>query len=272
MALSTAWLFRINKHLTIYKYSAQQYTSNKDHTAGRRKIHVYLHMPKATIKPSQLEFLNLLKKNNNRDWFNEHKERYLKELADMEAFAADLLAEMNRHDVIETATGKKSLHRIYRDVRFSKEKTPYNTHWGGGFKRATKQRRGSYYFHITPGNSFIAGGFWGPEPGDLKRIRDEFAYDAKPFRKILKNKNFINSFGSLQGEQIKTSPKGFDAGDDAIDLLRYKQFLLIKRFTDKEVLSDNFIKTVNDTYRHMRPFLDYMSELLSTDTNGISIS
>ena len=226
---------------------------------------------KVSIKASQLEFLNLIKKNNNRGWFNAHKERYLKELAGMEAFAGALLVEMNKHDVIETPTGKKSLHRIYRDVRFSKEKTPYNTHWSGGFKRATKQRRGSYYFHIAPGSSFIAGGFWGPVPGDLKRIRDELAYDAQPFRRILENKNFINTFGSLHGEQIKTSPKGFNANDDAIDLLRYKQFLLIKRFSDKEVLSDNFLKTVNDTYKHMRPFLDYMSEVLSTDTNGLSI-
>ncbi len=226
---------------------------------------------KASIKPSNLEFLKLLKKNNNRDWFNANKERYLSELKSIEAFADALLVEMNKHDVIETATGKKSLHRIYRDVRFSKEKTPYNTHWGASFKRASKSRRGSYYFHIAPGNTFLAGGFWGPEPADLKRIRDEFAYDAKPFRAILKNKNFVTTFGSLRGEQIKTTPKGFSADDEAIDLLRYKQFLLRKDFTDKEVLSPDFLKTVNATFKTMRPFLNYMSEVLTTDVNGISI-
>lgn len=225
-------------------------------------------MSKASISPSNFEFLKLLKKNNNRDWFNGHKERYLAELNALEKFADALLLEMNKHDVIETVNGKKSLHRIYRDVRFSKDKIPYNTHWGGGFKRAGKTRRGSYYFHLSPGNSFIAGGFWGPEPADLKRIRDEFAYDAASFRKILKSKSFISHFGTLLGEQIKTTPKGFDSDNQAIDLLRYKQFLLKKSFSDKEVMAPDFFKKANETYKAMRPFLDYMSDALSTDTNG----
>ena len=225
---------------------------------------------KPKIKSSNLEFLKLIKKNNDRDWFNAHKERYLHEHEDIIAFAGALLAEMNKHDVIETPSGKKSLHRIYRDTRFSKEKTPYKTNWSGSFSRATKKRRGGYYFHIEPGNSFIAGGFWGPEPKDLKRIRDEFAYDATPLRKILKSKSFVNTFGTLKGEQVKTTPKGFDADSPAIDLLRYKQFLLIKKFTDKEVLSDNFLKQANETFRNMRPFFDYMTEILTTDINGIS--
>ncbi|MGZ4118868.1 MAG: DUF2461 domain-containing protein, partial [Bacteroidia bacterium] len=152
-------------------------------------------MTKIKIQPSNLDFLKQVKKNNNRDWFNSHKEKYLSEHEDIIAFADALLYEMNKHDVIETPSGKKSLHRIYRDTRFSKEKTPYKTNWSGSFKRATKRRRGGYYFHIEPGNSFIAGGFWGPAPEDLKRIRDEFAYDAAPLKKILKSKSFINTFG-----------------------------------------------------------------------------
>lgn len=228
-------------------------------------------MSRTKIQPSNLEFLKLVKKNNNRDWFNSHKERYIKEHSDIISFADALLLEMNKHDVIETISGKKSLHRIYCDTRFSKEKTPYKTNWSGSFKRATKKRRGGYYFHIEPGNSFVAGGFWGPEPQDLKRIRDEFAYDDESFRKILKNKNFIKTFGTLKGEQVKTTPKGFDADSPAIDLLRYKQFILIKKFTDKEVLSSTFIKQVNETFRAMRPFLDHMTEILTTDVNGMSI-
>jgi len=228
-------------------------------------------MTKVSIQPSNFEFLKLLKKNNDRDWFNAHKDRYLKELGDVENFAEALLTLMNAHDTIETPSGKKSLHRIYRDIRFSKDKTPYNTHWGGGFKRASKMRRGSYYFHLSPGNSFIAGGFWGPEPGDLKRIREEFAYDAKPFRKILKSKSFVSHFGTLKGEQVKTTPKGFDPDDEAIDLLRYKQFLIRKSFTDKEVMSPDFLKKINEAFRAMRAFLDYMSDALTTDVNGESI-
>lgn len=224
-----------------------------------------------SIEVSNLEFLKLLKKNNNRDWFNANKERYLKEISSIEFFANDLLERMNKHDVIETEGGKKSLHRIYRDVRFSKEKLPYNTHWGGSFKRASKLRRGSYYFHIESGNTFIAGGFWGPEPADLKRIRDEFSYDATPFRKILKQKDFIATFGNMIGEQIKTSPKGYSKDNEAIDLLRYKQFLLLKKFSDKDVLGSDFVKKVDDVFKQMRPFLDYMSEVLTTDVNGFLI-
>lgn len=228
-------------------------------------------MNKGQIEQASLEFLKQIKKHNDRDWFNSHKERYLKEVKNIEQFAEVLLHEMNKHDAIETVSGKKSLHRIYRDVRFSKDKTPYNTHWGGSFSRATKARRGTYYFHITPGASFVAGGFWGPNPEDLKRIRDEFSYDHGTFRKILKSKKFVETFGKLQGEQIKTTPKGFNADDPAIDLLRFKQFQLVRKFSDKEVLSKEFVKKVNETFKNMRPFLDYMSDILTTDVNGISL-
>jgi uncharacterized protein (TIGR02453 family) len=220
---------------------------------------------------SCLEYLKQLKQNNNRDWFNQHKNEFIHEQSFVENFAEALLQKMNVHDVIETVSGKKSLHRIYRDTRFSKDKTPYKTNWSGGFKRASKLRRGGYYFHIEPNNSFVAGGFWGPNNEDLKRIRDEFAFDAAPLRKILKNKSFINTFRTLQGEQLKTAPKGFDANHEAIDLLRYKQFLLIRKFTDKDVLSKDFLNEANQTFKNMRPFFDYMSEVLTTDVNGLEL-
>ena len=228
-------------------------------------------MSKVSIPSSAIDFLKLVKKNNNRDWFNKNKDRYLKEHEHIVAFADALLMEMNKHDVIETDSGKKSLHRIYRDTRFSKEKTPYKTNWSGSFSRATKQRRGGYYFHIEQGNTFVAGGFWGPNPADLKRIREELAYDAAPLRKILKSKSFISTFGTLEGEKVKTTPKGFDATNPAIDLLRYKQFIIVKKFTDKEALNTNFVKLMNDAFRNMRPFLDLMSDILTTDVNGIPI-
>lgn len=225
----------------------------------------------AIIHPSNLHFLEQLKENNERNWFNTNKSTYLKELANIEQFAGELLKLMNTHDVIETPSGKKSLHRIYRDTRFSLDKTPFKTNWSGGFKRAGKSRRGGYYFHIEPGNSFVGGGFWGPNTDDLKRIREEIAYDATRLREILNSDLFTNNFGQLEGEQLKTTPKGFDADNDAIDLLRYKQFLLRRRFSDEEVLSEDFLFKMNDGFKAMRPFFDYMSEVLSTDINGIEI-
>ena len=220
------------------------------------------------IHQSGFDFLNTLKKNNNRDWFNAHKAAFQKEQDLVIVFVDALLAQLAAHDLIETPSGKKSLHRIYRDTRFSHDKTPYKTNWSGSFKRATKHRRGGYYFHIEPGNTFIAGGFWGPVPQDLKRIRDDISFDASPLRKILNSKSFKSRFETLKGEQLKTAPKGFDAAHEAIDLLRYKQFLLIKHFPDNEVLSDHFLKDASLTFREMRPFFDYMSEVLTTTVNG----
>ncbi|WP_316803037.1 DUF2461 domain-containing protein [Pedobacter nototheniae] len=223
------------------------------------------------IQTSNFDFLQLLKQNNDREWFAAHKTEFQKEQGIIESFAQTLLDLMNTHDVIETPSGKKSLYRIYRDTRFSNDKTPYKTHWSGSFKRTGKQRRGGYYFHIEPGNSFVAGGFFGPSPQDLKLIRENISFDAQPLRAILKDKMFVASFGTLKGEQLKTTPKGFAADDEAIDLLRYKQFLLVSKFTDDEVLDKGFLDKCNQAFKNMRPFFDYMSEILTTDANGLDV-
>ncbi|XDZ57331.1 DUF2461 domain-containing protein [Flavobacterium tructae] len=224
-----------------------------------------------TIPKSSLDFLSLLKENNNKPWFEIHKPEYLIELNHIETFAGSLLLELSKTDVLETASGKKSVYRIYRDIRFSKDKTPFKTFWGGSYTRATKERRGGYYFHLEKGNSFLAGGFWGPNAADLKRIRAEFGHDSQTMQKIVQSESFISTFGTLQGEQLKTAPKGYDINHEAIDLLRYKSFLLIRRFTDEEVLSPLFQEQALTTFKNMRPFFDYMSEILTTDINGVSI-
>ena len=224
-----------------------------------------------TISASSVEFLKTLQQNNDRDWFNDHKEIYLKALSDVENFSDGLLADLNSHDLIETASGKKSLHRIYRDTRFSIDKTPYKNNWGGHFRRATAQRRGGYYFHIELGNSYLAGGFWAPNATDLKRIRNGISHEPQTLRDILKGKNFIETFGELQGEKVKTAPKGFDVKNEAINLLRFKQFIVVRKFSDEEVLQPNFINEAGKTFRNMRPFFDYMSAILTFDDNGESI-
>ena len=222
-----------------------------------------------SISKSSIDFLKDLSKNNNRDWFAEHKaSTYQRSLDNIIEFADALLGELVKHDNIETPTGKKSLYRIYKDTRFSKDKTPYKTHWGGYFRRATNQLRGGYYFHIEPGNCFIGGGFWNPNPEDLKRIRTEIAADGSELRKIIGAKRFKETFGELEGQKVKTAPKGFAKDHENIDLLRYKQYLVVKKFTDKEMLSKDFYLKANDVFKAMRPFFDYMSEVLTTDENG----
>jgi uncharacterized protein (TIGR02453 family) len=227
---------------------------------------------RTNIPASSLDFLRQLKENNNRDWFNAHKDLFLNEQSHIEHFADALLNEMNVHDLIETPSGKKSLHRIYRDTRFSKEKIPYKNNWSGRFTRATKQLRGGYYFHIEPGNSFLAGGFFAPNAEDIKRIREDISFDPAPLRTILNSTSFIKTFGTLEGEKLKTTPKGFVAEDDAIELLRYKQFLLIRHFTDRDVTSEDFLKEANQTFKSMRPFFDYMSMVLTTDGDGLDVA
>jgi len=223
------------------------------------------------IKKEAVDFLKKLSKNNTREWFNAHKELYTDAQNNIIDFAGGLLKEMNKHDNIETESGKQSLFRIYKDVRFSKEKTPYNTHWSGAFKRATKKLRGGYYFHIQPGNSFLAGGFWGPDKNDLQRIRQDIDTNYMEWSKMLANKTLAKTFGEMIGEKVISAPRGYDKNHPAIDLLRYKQYLLRHDFTDEEVLSPDFVKQANSVFKNMRPFLDFMSEILTTDSNGAAI-
>ena len=224
-------------------------------------------MSLTSIPKSTLDFLKDIKKNNNRDWFTANKPRYQEEHGRFKEFAEALVAEMGKYDEIET----HKVYRIYRDVRFSKDKTPYKVNFSGHMVRATKWKRGGYYFHVEPGASMIGGGFWNPNSPDLKRIRQEIAADDTPLREILADKNFKKTFGTLDGAQVKSAPKGYKKDHPAIDLLRYKQFLLGRNFSDQEITSKDFVKKMVETFRHMRPFFDYMSDVLTTDANGVRI-
>ena len=225
----------------------------------------------AIIKKDSIDFLNTLAKNNNRDWFNKHKDRYTEAHNNIIAFADALLFEMNKHDNIETASGKASLFRIYKDVRFSKDKSPYNGHWSGAFKRATQKLRGGYYFRLQPGNSFIAAGFWGPNTEDMQRIRQDIDANYAGWKEMLSNKTLVKTFGQMKGEQLSSAPRGYSKDHPAIELLRYKQFFLKYEFKDEDLYRPDFVKMVNDTFKKMRPFLDFMSEVLTTDANGVSV-
>lgn len=225
----------------------------------------------SAIDSSVFKFLRDLKENNNRDWFTANKDKYTTAHEQAISFADALLTEMKKHDDIATISGKKSLFRIYRDVRFSKDKSPYKNHFSGSFKRDTKWLRGGYYFHIEPGNVFIGGGFFSPSKEDLQRIREEIAEDDEPMRQILNEKEFKKHYGELQGEQLKTAPKGFDKEHPAIDLIRYKQFYFISQFSEGEANAKNFAEKVSERFALLRPYFNYMSEVLTTDANGLPI-
>jgi len=158
-------------------------------------------------------------------------------------------------------------YRIYRDVRFSKDKTPYKTNFSMYVGRLQPLNRGGYYLQIEPGNSFIGGGFWGPEKEDLLRIRQEIALDDELLQ-IISEPNFKAYFGDMEGETLKTAPKGFDKEHERIDLLRKKQFLFRKSFSDEEVLAPDFATKAAEGFLKLLPFFEYMSDVLLTNANG----
>ena len=220
------------------------------------------------ISSDTLKFLKDLEKNNTREWYAEHKkiyERARKEFTGLLDATAD---QLNQNDVIDT----KKIFRINRDVRFSKDKSPYKTNLSGYFTRASAARRGGYFIRLEPGNkSVVGGGFYAPEKEDLLRIRREFEMDASEIEKITSDKNFVKHFGELKGEHLKSAPRDFDKEHPNIKWIRMKQFYAFKSFTDKEVLSPSFPMDVMNSYVAVRPFFDYMSEILTTNLNGESL-
>ncbi|MBH45402.1 MAG: TIGR02453 family protein [Flavobacteriaceae bacterium] len=219
------------------------------------------------IDPQVLKFFKTLSKNNNREWFEAHKPKFKALEADIKGFVKTIAAGLQDHDKIE----KAKLFRIYRDVRFSKNKTPYKTHFGMAFHREKPSLRGGYYIHLEPKNSFIGVGFWGPSPLDLFRIRKELEVDAEELRQIMADPTFISYWGTLQGDEVKTAPKGFNKEHSNIDLIKKKQYIFHHLLSDQEVLDPNFSELIDDHFQNIRPYFDYMSSVLTTDLNGESI-
>ncbi|WMX12521.1 DUF2461 domain-containing protein [Aureispira sp. CCB-E] len=220
------------------------------------------------ISKHSLDFLSQLQENNNRPWFEAHKEDYLKTKREVETLVKKVEANLNKVDNIEFS----KLYRIYRDVRFSKNKLPYKGYLGGYYRRFGNDRRGSYTFDICPnGKSVVGGGFFGPNADDLLRIRKEFEMDSSYIEKVTQDPTFVKYFGELQGVSLKTAPRGFDKNHPHIKWLRMKQFLAFRNFADEEVTRKDFADQMTETFIAIRPFFDYMTDVLTTDMNGVSI-
>ncbi len=220
------------------------------------------------FQKSSLQYLKDLKKNNDREWFTETKSVFNKAQDNAKAFHLAIRTNLEKHDEID----HYKLYRIYRDVRFSKDKTPYQPHFAGSFSRKGKQLRGGYYLRIRPEESFLAGGFWEPNKDDLYRIRKEFEIDNTEIRDILVDKKFVKYFGGkLRNNDLKTAPRGFDKHHKDIDLIRKKGYVVVRTFTDKEVLSTNFLEEIDASFKALRPFFNLMSDILTTNLNGESI-
>ena len=219
------------------------------------------------IPKNTISFLKELKLNNNREWFNENKDRFNTIQSQVKIFAQEVNDSLNVSDNIE----KIKIFRIYRDLRFSKDKTPYKKNIGMAFHRAKPELRGGYYLEISADESFIAVGFWNPNKEDLLRIRKEIEIDGQEFKRIINQKKIKEIWGDLRGDEVKTSPKGFTSHHEYIDLIKKKQFIFIKKLKEKDILDEKFQNELVNYFESIRPFFDYMSEVLTTNLDGESI-
>lgn len=216
---------------------------------------------------ASLQFLKKLKSNNNREWFETNKPVYVNAKAEYELFIDKLIAGVNKFDAAVSADmkGKDCIFRIYKDVRFSKDKTPYKTNFGASINPGGKKSlQAGYYLHVEPDASFIAGGVYMPEPSALYAIRQEIDYNPAPFLNILQSSNFKNYFKGLDEEdKLKTAPKGFDKEHPHIDILKNKHFIVSHDLNDKQLTDPSALETVISGFKAMHPFLKYLREAMA---------
>lgn len=221
----------------------------------------------ATITKNTFQFLKELKQNNNRDWFLENKPRYEEVKKDFEVFIDALIAEISRFDSsIGHHTGKECIFRIYRDVRFSKDKSPYKTHLGAHITSAAKKSeihsRAGYYIHVGPGESMLAGGAYLPQGLWIKAIRKEIDYNANDLKKIINGAPFKKYFGEIEGEKLKKAPKGYEPDHPEIELLKFKSFLATNKISDKEATTKEFLKHSAEVFKALFPFDQFLNQAL----------
>lgn len=213
-----------------------------------------------------LKFLKSLSRHNNRVWFEKNKGTYLESKESFEALVTAYLHELiNFHPELASLNPKKLPFRIYRDVRFSKDKRPYKTNMGAGFSPNGKLvQEPGYYLHLEPGASFLAGGIYMPDPTNLGKIRQEIDYNGDKLEKIMKDKSFrkwFKDFGDF--DRLKTAPKGYAKDHPRIEWLKNRSFIVTHNFTDAEVCNPRFVKNLSAASQAMKPLVDYMKEALA---------
>ena len=214
------------------------------------------------INKSTLKFLNDLKKNNNREWFNDNKPRYEEARTNFEEFIANLIMDIAKFDPpIGGLNPKKSIFRIYRDARFSKDKTPYKINLGAHLSPHAGQLhdRAGYYIHLEPNKSFLAGGAYLPPAPWLNAIRYEINRNSKELKKIINSKNFKNYFGELEGEKLKSAPRDYPKDHPEIELLKFKSYLAVHKVSNGEVLSDKFLQYSTKIFKLLHPFDNFLN-------------
>jgi uncharacterized protein (TIGR02453 family) len=222
------------------------------------------------LEPQTLKFLSQLKKNNNKPWFDAHRAQYEAAKIDFSNFIQLVIDAVQKSDTTVTGlTAKDCQFRINRDVRFSKDKRPYKENFGAFICRGGKKSiYAGYYFHLAPGNSFIGGGLWHPEPANLKKVRQEIDYNWEEFSSIIKNKNFKKIYSDLyKGEDVSLSrmPKGYEEDNAAIDYLKLKSLIAETKITDEDLTKAALHKKTVVAFEALQPLLNFINRSLDSD-------
>lgn len=212
-----------------------------------------------------LTFLKTLKGNNNREWFEENKTWYEKARQDFSEFVEQLIYEIRSFDSeIGILEPKNCMFRIYRDVRFSKDKSPYKTNFGAYISRGGKKLNfAGYYFHMEPGEYFMSGGVYMPQGPVLKAIRQEIFHRIEEFKAIINAPAFKKHFNGLsEVEKLKTAPKDFPGDFPEMDLLKYKHYIMMKNISEKQLTQPDLLKNARETYKAMLPFNHFLNNVI----------
>jgi uncharacterized protein (TIGR02453 family) len=216
------------------------------------------------INASTLEFLNLLKHNNNKEWFDINRSLYVSAKTNFVNFVQNLINEMTEFEpLLKGLEAKNCIFRINRDIRFSNDKSPYKTNMGAFMVRGGKQngdKYPGYYFHIEPGKSMLAGGAYIPPAQWLTAIREKIDDNPERFLEIINDTDFRKYFGQLEGEKLKKAPKGFAPDHKYLDLLKFKSYLAVHETTDKQVLNSNYFYNTIAVFKAMKPLNDFLNE------------
>ena len=212
-----------------------------------------------------LHFLFLLKNNNNREWFNENKQLYEDAKNKFEDFVNILIPNIKEFDKeINVTSAKECTYRIYRDVRFAKNKEPYKPNMGAYISMGGKKSKfAGYYFHLEHEGSFAGGGIYSPEPKVLKLVRDDIFHAPQSIKTVLNNKKFKNTFPVMYGDKLKTAPRGFPKDFSDINLLNYKNYVVVKNLKNEDILSNNFFENLLETFKTQKPLNDYLNKVIA---------
>ena len=219
---------------------------------------------------SVIAFLRSLARNNNRDWFKDNKKSYQESLEIFRAFAAELLTGMEKFDPsLGGLASKDTIFRIYKDVRFSKDKSPYKTHFGCWMtKGGRKSTDAGYYFHLEPDNSFMAAGVWMPPKEQLSLIRQEIVFNPDAYLKVI-NDPVINKGYERGGREdmLKKGPMGFPKDFEHLEEIKYKHYIYSKNYKNEEILTKNFPEKVVQDYQGLFPLVQYLNLAMSFTGN-----